>query len=553
MPRVNVHRLAAVVVGLWVLGAVLAGGASAQQPAAPNPLVPATLRLAQVVPRLPVVHLFALAQSDTAAAVAMQPSELKALVGSDPLPVDSRDDEGIAFIFLIDVSGSMRSQLDGIKDAIRWWIDSMTPADRAAVVTLGSRVQTVVNFTPDRGLLPSDKDDLKRKISALTAQDPDTLLYQGMIQAMDLARRVDLKLPLRRAIVMLTDGLDDQQGGAGRQQAVDAMAIDPIPIYGIGASDKSPKVDAALKDFSALVYASGGAYRRVEVPPRSRPDPGMLAQKYRELRDVVASTRHFTADCKSCNPDGSPVVVRLRLTQGPVEINSGSVTVLAVGTKGKPDPRPAAPIPPPTQVAQAAPPVVSTPIAKPDPPPSWTINLRFFLTLPWQWVVLAVLVLAALIAGLIAVFIPKPKSTFETTRIIPDPGPTRPVENPDSIFQISRDVSIAPGTEQHKQRLRLTPLGTNDLPAEEAIFEGDLSVGRSPDNKVYIYNDTQVSSKHCTLSPKDRRILVTDEGSRNGTRVNGVPIEGFIHAEPDSVLGVGRTEMRMQLLAPGRL
>jgi hypothetical protein len=481
----------------------------------------------------------------------MRPSELKALVGSDPLPVESRDDEGVAFIFLIDVSGSMRYQLDAIKDAIRWWIDSMTPADRAAIVTLGSHVQTVMNFTPDRDLQPSDKDELKRKINALTAQDPDTLLYQGIIQAMDLGRRVDLKLPLRRAIVMLTDGMDDQQGGAGRQQVMEAMAVDPVPIYAIGASDKSPKVDAALKDFSALVYKSGGAYRRVEVPPRSHPDAGVLAQRYHELREVVASTHHFVANCEPCNPDGSPVEVWLRLTQGPVEINSGNVRVLAVGTKGKPEPKPTVVVPAPTNI------VVPSEIlpVKPDPPASiWFISVHFFQTVPWQWLVLGALALAALIAGLIAIFIPGRQPSFETTRIMPDPGPTRPAGNsvPDNIFEFSRDVSIVSGTEQDKQRLRLTPLGHNDLPAKEAIFKADLSVGRSPDNEVYIYNDTQVSGKHCTLSPREGRILVTDEGSRNGTRVNGVPIEGFIHAEPDSTLGVGRTEMRMQLLPPGQ-
>jgi hypothetical protein len=172
--------------------------------------------------------------------------------------------------------------------------------------------------------------------------------------------------------------------------------------------------------------------------------------------------------------------------------------------------------------------------------------------LPWQWLVLAVLALAAVVAGLIAIFMPKSPPPFETTRIIPNPGPTTPAPEDDGVMKVDPVIWIPSGTETHKQRLRLTPLGTNDLPAEEAIFEDDVTVGRSPDCKVYIYNDTQVSSAHCTLSPREGRILVQDEGSRNGTRVNGVPIEGFMHAEPDSILGVGRTELRMQLLTPGQ-
>jgi pSer/pThr/pTyr-binding forkhead associated (FHA) protein len=84
------------------------------------------------------------------------------------------------------------------------------------------------------------------------------------------------------------------------------------------------------------------------------------------------------------------------------------------------------------------------------------------------------------------------------------------------------------------------------------VFERELTVGRSPESNFHISNDSQVSGSHCTLSPWEGRILVRDNGSRNGTRVNGVPVEGFIHAEPDSVLGVGRTELRMQLLPAGR-
>ena len=528
MPRVYVNRLAAVVAGLWLLGAVLAGGAWAQPTASPTAGVPATLRLAQVVPRLPAIHFFAVAENEAGSPVQMSPSDLSALIGSGRLKVDllqQPDADAIAIVFLIDISASLGPvQVGMIKRSVQNWIGGLHDADRAAIVTLGTSVKTVVDFT-------NNKAALNDAVAGLVFRDQQTLLYQGLVRALDVSKRLDKSLPLRRAIVILTDGMDDQQGGAGRQDVLSKLEIDPTPIYGIGAStEKNRKVDEALKDFGAIVHASGGEFRRVEV--------ATLDRGYGELRNLVMSTRHLIARCDGCLPDGSTMVTRLFMTQGTLSFSSDPVTVRAVGPEGEVVP----PRPPPARI-----------LPVPEPVPWWKNLIGAIMRLGWQWLVLAVLVLAALIAGLIAVFIPKPKRSFETTRIIPDPGPTMPVVSPDSTFGISPAVSIAPGTEQHKQRLRLTPLGTNDLPAEEAIFEGELSVGRSQDNKVYIYNDTQVSSKHCTLSPKDGRILVTDEGSRNGTRVNGVPIEGFIHAEPDSILGVGRTELRMQLLAPGRL
>ena len=128
-----------------------------------------------------------------------------------------------------------------------------------------------------------------------------------------------------------------------------------------------------------------------------------------------------------------------------------------------------------------------------------------------------------------------PRSTNEST------GP----------FIVAAEFRIAPGTHLNEQRLRLYPLGQNELPPTDILFEGELAIGRSPDNQIIIDNDTQVSGHHCTLAPDRGLILVRDENSRNGTRVNRVPIKGAMHAQADSILGVGRTELRMQLLPAG--
>ena len=131
------------------------------------------------------------------------------------------------------------------------------------------------------------------------------------------------------------------------------------------------------------------------------------------------------------------------------------------------------------------------------------------------------------------------------------PKPTSHEPEPDnSIVQIAPPLLLSPGTTD-KQRLRLYPIGHNEIGPFDVLFEKTLAVGRSPESEICIPNDGQVSTSHCALSPKGKFILVEDAGSRNGTRVNGVPINGFLHAEPDSILGVGRTELRMQFLPVG--
>jgi pSer/pThr/pTyr-binding forkhead associated (FHA) protein len=116
---------------------------------------------------------------------------------------------------------------------------------------------------------------------------------------------------------------------------------------------------------------------------------------------------------------------------------------------------------------------------------------------------------------------------------------------------ISPAVLIPRGTREDTQRLRLYPIGHNEIGPFDLVFEKTLAVGRSPESEICISNDAQVSANHCALSPQGKSILVQDSGSRNGTRVNGVPINGSLHAEPDSILGVGRTELRMKLLPVG--
>jgi hypothetical protein len=539
MRKLNGHRLAVVLASLWLLVVGLAGHAQAQPAASPTTVPPASLRLAQVVARLPGIYYFAVAQDEAGWPMQMHPADVSALVGSERLPVafnPQLDADPVAIVFLVDISASLGpAQVGMIKKSLRDWITSLGGGDRAAIVTLGESVRTAVDFTSNKAVLSDE-------VSKLVFRDQRTLLYQGLVRAVDLSKRLDESLPLRRAIIVLTDGMDDQQGGAGRQDVLDKLAIDPTPIYGIGASrEKSPRVDEALKEFGAIVRASGGEFRRVDL--------NTLDQGYHYLQAVIAATRRMTARCDGCLPDGSTIVTRLYMTQRTTSLSSGSVTVRAVNEKGEVV-VPAARQP---AIQPAIQPVIQ-PVIQPQRPwysVWWTRLTSWIGALAWQWLVLAALALAAVFAGSIAFFLPKPSPTPDTTRIYPEPGPTQPSpQDPNGVF-IVQDA-ITPGTQLEAQRLRITPLGHNEVPAQERVFTGELTVGRTQDNQISIYNDTQVSSKHCTLAPKDGLILVCDEGSRNGTRVNGVPIEQFMHAEPDSVLGVGRTELRMQLLAPGR-
>jgi hypothetical protein len=196
---------------------------------------------------------------------------------------------------------------------------------------------------------------------------------------------------------------------------------------------------------------------------------------------------------------------------------------------------------------------------KPEPKPWWKELLEFLANLPPEWKAVLALLATGSVGGLtLKLTVPDFFGRFVILvwgRPKPTPNPEPKVTSQEPVvpegLSISQKVLIPSGTRQDKQRLRLYPIGHNEIGPFDLLFEKTLAVGRSPDSDICISNDGQVSASHCALSPKEKSILVQDSGSRNGTRVNGVPINDFLHAEPDSVLGVGRTELRMKLLPVG--
>ena len=57
------------------------------------------------------------------------------------------------------------------------------------------------------------------------------------------------------------------------------------------------------------------------------------------------------------------------------------------------------------------------------------------------------------------------------------------------------------------------------------ITAGELSIGRNPGSGISI-PDESVSRRHCSIVGDDAgRVLIRDSDSRNGTFVNGLPIQ----------------------------
>jgi membrane protein implicated in regulation of membrane protease activity len=72
------------------------------------------------------------------------------------------------------------------------------------------------------------------------------------------------------------------------------------------------------------------------------------------------------------------------------------------------------------------------------------------------------------------------------------------------------------------------------------------SLGRAPVNTVII-PDTYASAEHALLIHRGEQWWLEDRGSRNGTKVNAVTIDGPTVVSAGDVIGIGQVRLKLEL------
>ncbi|OQY17945.1 MAG: FHA domain-containing protein [Chloroflexi bacterium] len=88
----------------------------------------------------------------------------------------------------------------------------------------------------------------------------------------------------------------------------------------------------------------------------------------------------------------------------------------------------------------------------------------------------------------------------------------------------------------------------------ETLTEGDAfplqavtSIGRSPNNTIFL-PDPYASTQHTLLIWREGQWWLEDQASRNGTRLNGATISSSTVVSAGDVIGVGHTELKLEIL-----
>ena len=116
---------------------------------------------------------------------------------------------------------------------------------------------------------------------------------------------------------------------------------------------------------------------------------------------------------------------------------------------------------------------------------------------------------------------------------------------------IYRDIKLATSEPVY----RIGPTGTLRVLSSEtdALQDGrDFSlsivnsIGRSPSNLI-VLDDDFTSSKHASITWSGEQWMVEDLGSRNGTLLNDLPVDGQTVIVAGDILTVGRTQFLLKV------
>ena len=116
-----------------------------------------------------------------------------------------------SLVMLLDTSGSTLGFRQQLKFAARRFLDALAPGDRVAVVSFNNKTDLLTNFTTDRR-------KNTRAIEAANGRNA-TRLFAALEYATGLLGKEGMR---RKAIVVLTDGVDSELRGEDRRAIGDA-------------------------------------------------------------------------------------------------------------------------------------------------------------------------------------------------------------------------------------------------------------------------------------------------------------------------------------------
>ncbi len=454
---------------------------------------------------------------------ALSKEQLTVKAGAIELPVlDLKSVEasgcGITYLFLVDVSGSIKEKkLADMKSMMNGIVSRMGEKDNGAIMLVGN--DSVLKA------FESGKDNLQTQITAIENSSQDTNLYAAIIQALDILN-TDAKVQTKKCLIVLSDGEDDFKTGYTREEVNTKVEEANIPIFTIAmlSPDASSNLIEASKVFASFARQSAGGMGVTYGLDQTTTEDisGQILNSIRQGYIAVTDLSGLTIE-----NDQSYLEINIDIADyGNAKDGYTITSSLLRDQIIAPTPTPEATLAPAQAQESGAETAAEDTMDEGKDENRWLI-------------IVGVTVCLLLICLLLLIGIRRRSRKKKQLAAISQSD----TNGERTAIDKTSPISLQP---LPKLNLLFTRVGIVENETYTVIIEKELIIGRDFVKAQLVFSqDELLSSQHCRLVYQKGGLYLEDMNSTNGTYVNGVPVRYQHLLEQDDIILIGSMELRI--------
>lgn len=407
--------------------------------------------------------------------------------------------EGMSYVFLIDISGSLSGrQFSALKSATKTWADKLSEKDRMAILTFGNDVTVVQDFTDDKAAIGNAVDNIQNN-------DGNTKLFGGIEEAVKLCGRNDAGLPKRKAIILLTDGVNDYAGGIDEETVIKNARESSVPVYSIWTpGGRSGAGESFLNTLSE--YTNGNVYNLA-----NRDMESIYTTVYEGFHQSFVIDLSYPPEVA----DGGLHSVKFTVRHEEKEASDDTECILKPANENM--------VTVSTSAASSA---------------NTEKENGFMSPIILIILIAIILILAAAIIFTVAIVTRKKKVK-----------PQYPMQARVDFMPQNANIPKAQPVPEAVPQKRSGGIGfTLTEIGGKTVLTGRIAdsavIGRSEDCDVVI-RDSKISARHCRIVREDGQYMIEDLNSTNGTILNGITVSVKSRIESGDLILLGGREYRI--------
>lgn len=456
--------------------------------------------------------------------------------------VETTAELSVTYYCVVDISGLSQNskQFNLEKEVLQEICDGMSAGDRMVIATVGE------TLTPSD--IMSDKSTIAAYIRNLKGTGEHTNLYQGIVSALNdiltNEKTAGENETDRKCLIILSDGqdyyYDTLHENTSKSLADDAVRTSRIPVYTVAILNDSNKDDdpenwiwqmdlATILGTFAQESLSGVPYNPVnEKTTGTRVARRIIEDMKRDLL-VTLDLSNFSTIKDIPELEVSFETDDNAVYRDSITVSAKDLMIEPVETDGPAEPDGS---------------------EEDNDGGDTTLISRLLRDPDFLWLRIAAPVILVLIAVLLALVLRssrKKKKTQDSTE-----EPVVPVEATSVTMPVAPPAAAPvspPDSNEFLRPVLFTALGKRVIRIELKLPENrEVVLGRNQQADIILNpEDTRLSSRHCRVLLQGKTLRVWDEGSKNGTSVDGVPLNRNISIllEEGHTLWVGSYQYRV--------